>query len=119
MIANEFFDALPLDQYIFNQGQWHERLIGLTDDNQLGFVIGNPVSHILHPADHGDICEENIESLKIISQIKDLILKNRGAGLIIDYGYLAGHGDSLQAVKNHAYTDVSKEYWYGRHYGSR
>ena len=49
LVANEFFDALPIRQYVRTSGEWRERVVGLDDGGQLAFGIG-----VGTLADHGE-----------------------------------------------------------------
>ena len=40
-IANEFFDALPVAQLVWQSGSWHRRLVGI-EDGRLGFTTAEP-----------------------------------------------------------------------------
>ncbi len=131
LVANEFFDALPIRQFIKEPDGWHERMIGI-EDGELAFITSAsalipPIS--IMPAnsmleDLGDILvaeqndawrsstkEQIIETcepaIMIVRQISEHIAKNSGAALIIDYGYTQGsNGDTLQAIRYHAYHPV-------------
>ena len=121
-IANEFFDALPIDQAIWRQaktgktGAWHHRLVGLVDD-RLGFVDGPPLSAaevaIWHlppaidtPQNDGSIAEYCAMTADYGSRLAQHLASYGGACLIIDYGRDGPSGDSLQAVANHQPVDV-------------
>lgn len=88
-IANEFFDALPVRQFVGKQ----ERRVGLKN-NALCFTPEGTVT--------AERCEmgENI-----IAELTAHVVRFGGSGLIIDYGYMDGGKDTLQAVKNHAFAD--------------
>jgi NADH dehydrogenase [ubiquinone] 1 alpha subcomplex assembly factor 7 len=119
-IANEFFDALPIDQAIWRDGQngtagsWRHRLVGLID-GRLGFVDGTPLSKaeidIWHlasqptPAD-GNIAEYCAMAGCLCTKLATHIASYGGACLVIDYGRDGPSGDSLQAVANHQPVDV-------------
>ncbi len=95
LIANEFFDALPIRQYLENN---EERKI-ITNENTLSFSPDGKVTR-----------EESPASVSIMKQIAEHIKKYGGAALIIDYGYTTTtHGDSLQAMKNHKYVEPLQE----------
>ena len=113
IIANEFFDALPIKQYIKMGANLHERIIISNNDN-LEFIYKTTPSKLLknHPNIHnGDIIEESPEALHIIAQIAGFLKKNKGSALIIDYGYDIEPGkrekdqykDTLQAIKSHKF----------------
>ncbi len=42
VIANEFLDTLPVAQWVFRDGAWRERGIGLDTTGRLAFVDGRP-----------------------------------------------------------------------------
>lgn len=93
LIANEFFDALPIRQFFGND----ERMVSIIN-NKLGFTTDN-VTH--------ETCEAAIAIVKVISEH---IATHSGAALIIDYGYSGGSkADSLQAMKNHSYHPVLED----------
>ncbi|MEO1240591.1 MAG: SAM-dependent methyltransferase [Pseudomonadota bacterium] len=111
IVANEFFDCLPIRQFRRVDNGWREQLVGLTPDGErLGFVLGNTPP----PADYGlpdpsesregDVFEKSFASQEFISDICTLFDEENGAALIIDYGHMqSGLGDTLQAVRNHEY----------------
>lgn len=106
VIANEFFDALPIRQYIFRDQKWRERHISITEDLQLKFIEGQSFDCLETPLNRtpqdGDICEKNIHTASILQSLCTHIHRNRGAGLVIDYGHLnSGYGDTLQAIQSH------------------
>jgi SAM-dependent MidA family methyltransferase len=111
-LANEFFDALPIRQFAWQNEKWHERYVGM-DGDQLKFVIpakaGIQPSKKLDPrfrGDDGAIIEVCESALIILNTLAHHITKHSGAGLIIDYGYLEGSGDTLQAMRRHQYFEI-------------
>jgi len=114
IVANEFFDALPIRQFQRGDDGWCERLIGLEPaDGSLKFGLSAPqlvnplVSQSLNIAEPGSIVEVSPVSLNYMRSISERLGIGRGAALIIDYGHIkSGVGDTLQAVKGHAYADV-------------
>lgn len=132
VIANEFFDTLPLRQFIRTETGWRERLVAVQDDS-LTFVEGNvqpnlletiidvtqnTLGHLapnvirdprLHAGDAmaGLVYEVSPPSLALMQQLTAHIVQHGGAGLFVDYGYAAPPGtDTLQAVKKHAFSNV-------------
>jgi SAM-dependent MidA family methyltransferase len=87
VVANEFFDALPVCQ--FGGG----RELRVRDDG--GFRRDGAVETETSPA-----------SLAIVGDLAHRIAAQGGAALIVDYGHdRPGAGDTLQAVSGHAYAD--------------
>jgi len=89
VVANEFFDALPVRQF---DADGRELLIDVEDGR---FVRGDGVYRETSPA-----------AVDIVRAISRRLAAQGGAALIIDYGYdRPGHGDTLQAVSRHAFAD--------------
>lgn len=114
-IANEFFDALPVEQVIHDGKQWHTRKIGYNNDNKnFHFMAAAenfdpaPIADMLPPDDPmaGDIFEYSPESWRWANQMIHQIRTYGGSALIIDYGHLqSGYGDTFQAVMKHEKID--------------
>ena len=96
LIANEFFDALPIRQFVSQGKEISERMV-VVKDGKLAFS----------PEDAPVISERCQSALDIVSRISRHIATHGGVALIVDYGYLGGaRADTLQAMKNHEYHDV-------------
>jgi NADH dehydrogenase [ubiquinone] 1 alpha subcomplex assembly factor 7 len=114
IIANEFFDALPIKQFQMTEQGVCERRIGWNEDTQqLAFTLAPPglqlakSGHIIPP---GTIMEQSPASRSTMRQIATHLKTHGGGALIIDYGYLGeAHHDTLQAVKNHSFHPVLKD----------
>ncbi|MBO0333059.1 SAM-dependent methyltransferase [Sneathiella sp. CAU 1612] len=107
LIANEFFDALPIHQYCYQDGVWRERLVS-TADNGFAFSLSPETTSLdLVPAcADGDILETCPDGEEIIGRLSKLLSVNGGAALIVDYGAADTIlGDSFQAVKGHGHVD--------------
>ncbi len=107
-IANEFFDALPAAQRIFDDGAWLHRLVGL-QDGHLGFVNGEIADHDPDLPDHptdGMVAELCPIAADITGQLGTALARRGGALLIVDYGRHGNPGDSLQAVCDHRPVDL-------------
>ncbi len=110
LVANEFFDALPIRQLVRCDGGWRERCVGLKNE-RLAFVAGpeeagEEVAASLRDAPDGAIVELCPAARGIAGEIGGRLAADGGAGLIIDYGYRApGLGDSLQALKGKQAAD--------------
>jgi NADH dehydrogenase [ubiquinone] 1 alpha subcomplex assembly factor 7 len=107
ILANEFFDALPIRQYQKQKTGWHERLIGLNTAGDLAFGLAhNSVTPVTQRGEDGDILEYSAIGMMIMEDLASHLAHYGGAGLAIDYGYLETQiGDTLQAMKAHAFVD--------------
>ena len=105
LVANEFFDAIPIRQIERRRGLWHERVIGL-EQGRLARGLSGPV---LGPEGRdGDVLELAPARDVIASQIGQRLSRHAGAALIIDYGHLtSAPGDTLQAMRRHGFTNVT------------
>ncbi|MGE5518189.1 MAG: class I SAM-dependent methyltransferase [Bacteroidota bacterium] len=110
VVANELFDALPIRQFEKSGGVWRERMVGL-DGDALAFVAGGECTpdlpaEILDAAD-GAIVETCPQGRELAAAIGRRLSRAPGLALLIDYGHpLSGVGDTLQAVKRHAFHPV-------------
>jgi NADH dehydrogenase [ubiquinone] 1 alpha subcomplex assembly factor 7 len=98
IIANEFFDALPIQQFKYSDDAWREHYI---DNGKTIWVAVNdaPIKSTLPTPQNGDICEYS----QIQENYARLLSTYHGASLFIDYGYeKSAFGDSLQALYKHA-----------------
>jgi NADH dehydrogenase [ubiquinone] 1 alpha subcomplex assembly factor 7 len=108
-VANEFFDALPVRQWIATGAGWRERLVAWREG---GFV---PVAGPAELADPratppGMIVETSIAVTGWARGLADRLARQGGAALILDYGHdRTGAGDTLQAVRRHGYADPWRE----------
>ncbi|MGN7870509.1 class I SAM-dependent methyltransferase [Paracoccus sp. 22332] len=103
LMANEFFDALPVRQYQHTDDGWAERMIGLSDEG-LQFGLGLPVD-LPRPGKPGDVVEECPAAVAITETIARRIAARGGAAVFVDYGGWNGYGDTFQALRNHAPED--------------
>ena len=113
VIANEFFDALPIKQHVKTAEGICERRIGWDDDaQQFMFTLSPPglqlakSSTIIPDGTVIESCPAAKEYMRVLAQ---RIHAQNGAALIIDYGYMGeAHHDTLQAVKAHQFHPVLK-----------
>lgn len=104
IVANEFFDALPVRQLVKTQTGWRERLV----EHQGGRFV--PVAGQSMPlalqAELGAIAETSPASVAIVRDIAGRLAARGGAALIVDYGHVrSGTGNTLQAVEKHRFAD--------------
>ncbi|MGJ0502897.1 MAG: class I SAM-dependent methyltransferase [Methylocystis sp.] len=107
ILANEFFDALPVRHYVKTAGGWREQLVGLDAQGELAYGLSDQIETALNvPARDGSIIEVNAAGQELMGDIATRLVAEGGALLLIDYGYeQTSLGDSLQAVSRHAYVD--------------
>jgi NADH dehydrogenase [ubiquinone] 1 alpha subcomplex assembly factor 7 len=110
IIANEFVDTLAADQWVFRDGTWHTRCVGVDADGNLAFVDGPPVADAalapeLPPPAEGDIFQPPAAAVATLAGA--LVTAGEPcAGLLVDYGHdRPSFGDTLQAVAAHRYVD--------------
>jgi SAM-dependent MidA family methyltransferase len=107
ILANEFFDALPVRHFIKTVAGWRERLVGIDATGELVFGLSDrPEPSLQAQAREGSVIEVNAVAQRLMGEIAARLVREGGALLLIDYGYLeTSIGDSLQAVARHAYVD--------------
>ena len=116
-IANEFFDALPIKQFIKKKNKWYERNIKYSKsskakildllttvkklETKVGFKISSGQKFI----------EFSPLSLKYLKYISKSIKLNNGGLLIIDYGYLDKQmKNTLKSISKHKFNDVLENF---------
>nr|WP_050750499.1 SAM-dependent methyltransferase [Erythrobacter sp. NAP1] len=111
IVANEFFDALPIHQLVRSANGWHERLVGLEDD-EFVFVAGDKPMDSIVPrswksASQGTMIETSAAASAVMQEIAGRLKEQGGAALIIDYGaFELRAGSTLQAIRSHEKVDV-------------
>ncbi len=121
-LANEFFDALPVRQFVKIKDEWFENTVATDPETEKFTLRRQRVNELLeqqlsseHPsARDGAILEESPKTLEYIRTISQILEANDGFALIIDYGYQIPpktrtkyqYTPTLQAVKNHKYVPI-------------
>ncbi|GAA0438627.1 class I SAM-dependent methyltransferase [Microbacterium terregens] len=110
VVANEFFDALPIRQLIKTAEGWRERLVACQDTLFLpiaGTTGFDPiVPEALREAPPGSILETAPAAVAVMRQLAKRLVAQGGTALVIDYGYTGpAIGDSLQAVREHQFAN--------------
>ncbi len=107
IIANEFFDCLPVRHFVRGAEGWHERLVGLDDAGQLCFGLAPGAEPGLAMAgEPGEVLEAGFAAMQVMAGLAARLAAQNGALLAIDYGYDAPpRGETLQAVKRHRFAD--------------
>ena len=111
-IANEFFDAIAIKQFIKLGNSWFERFVSISEKRKFFFdkkfnmkKFEKKIKYkISHKQNFIEFSEVGVNYLKNISKI---IKKNKGGILIIDYGYFEKKmKNTLQAISNKKYSNV-------------
>lgn len=114
IVANEFFDALPIHQLVRSADGWHERKIGLSEDgagDDFVFVAGEQSMDDIVPgswrsAPQGTMIETSPAAVAVMTEIASRLKEQGGAALVIDYGAMELRaGSTLQAIKGHEKVD--------------
>ncbi|HET7083712.1 MAG TPA: SAM-dependent methyltransferase [Rhizomicrobium sp.] len=116
LVANEFFDALPLRQYVRTARGWCERMVTVLND-ELSFALAPvPAPRAAIPVDReqapdGGVYETSPAATALAEEIARIITAKGGAALVMDYGYTSASGfsETLQAVSGHRFADALAE----------
>ena len=112
-LANEFFDALPIKQFIKKNNKWYEKSIKKNNINKFEFV--NVITNIknlekkieINLSKNQKIIEFSPLTYKYLNIISKKINTFQGGLLIVDYGYLQKKmKDSLQSIYKHNFNNV-------------
>lgn len=107
IVANEFFDALPIRQIVRTDAGWRERMVD-HDGERFVPTVGEQRFDAVVPEAlrDGEVIETSPASVAILRDLAARIVAQGGALLAIDYGYegpLAG--DTLQALHHHRFAN--------------
>lgn len=111
LLANEFFDALPIRQFARGDRGWGERMVGLDATGALAWVLDpRPGAALVPPplraAPIGSVVEIHPAARSVMAEIGARLAAAPGAALILDYGHTGpAPGDTLQALERQAYAD--------------
>lgn len=114
LVANEFFDALPVRQFEHTEAGWRERMVGLGEDGEtLRLALAPGVTAWTGalaaalpgaaPGAQAELCEA---ALSVGAALGRRLAADGGWALIVDYGREGALGASLQAVRGHRGTDI-------------
>lgn len=110
IVANEFFDALPVRQFEKTEQGWRERMVGMGPDGEtLVFALApgaTPFGRFLPDAPAGAQAEIGEAARALAAAIGERLAREGGWALIVDYGYDHGTKATLQAVRDHHGADV-------------
>ena len=117
LVANEFFDALPVRQFEQTGGGWAERLVVPAGGGKLGFALAAPspanrplIPAPLRDAPKGAVVEVCPAALNIAAFLGHRLARQPGAALIVDYGpSQPTTGPTLQALRQHRRHEVLED----------
>jgi NADH dehydrogenase [ubiquinone] 1 alpha subcomplex assembly factor 7 len=110
VVANEFFDALPIRQLVRTDEGWRERLVDhdgtnfvpVAGDRSFDQIVPEP----LRDAPVGAVVETCPAAISAMRQLAARLHHQGGVALIADYGYRGpAAGETLQAVQGHEYAN--------------
>jgi NADH dehydrogenase [ubiquinone] 1 alpha subcomplex assembly factor 7 len=109
LLANEFFDALPIRQFVRDGGGWRERMVG-AQEGRLVFGLGTSVplaalAHRLGDTAPTEMVETCAPAAAVIAEVGRRIAMHGGAAVVFDYGGWRSRGDTLQALAAHRFAD--------------
>lgn len=113
LVANEFLDALPVEQYVADAGIWRQREVALDSARDgFHFALGDAVDPIRRPdladlpeAQDGTLAERCPEAERLVTRLAARLVVDGGIALFIDYGPTrSGVGETLQAIRAHRRT---------------
>ncbi len=111
VVANEFFDALPVHHYERVREGWRERMVVVDASGALGFAaVGDVLAEVPDWAADlpvGAVIELSPERRALAGALGARLAACGGAFLTLDYGHVhPGPGETLQAVHGHEKVDV-------------
>jgi SAM-dependent MidA family methyltransferase len=112
VVANEYFDAIPVNQAVKQPDGWHERLVGIDPDGSFAFSLApEPLKFFeqtlppqVRMAEVGSIYEWRADAQAL--EIGRRVVRGGGAALIIDYGHPESMtGETFQALRDKRKAD--------------
>ena len=112
-IANEFFDSLAIKQFLKKENLWFEKFVSLKNKNKAFFIakkfnmknfekkINFKISKNQNFIEYSEI------GINYLKKITEIIKKNSGGILVIDYGYSEKKmKNTLQAISKHRFSNI-------------
>jgi len=107
LVANEFFDALPVRQLVRTAQGWREVMVATDERGDFvpaagGLPMDAAVPEVRRDAEVGTVIETRPGAAAVASEVAQRLAVQGGAALIIDYGHERPRtGSTLQAVRAH------------------
>ena len=117
-IANEFFDSIAIKQFIKLDNLWFERFVSINEKKNFFFDKKFDMKKFekkinLKISNKQNFIEFSEIGMDYLTNISNIVKKNRGGILIIDYGYFDYKmKNTLQAISNHKYSNILKNIGY-------
>ena len=112
-IANEFFDAMPIKQFRKQRNIWYEKFVNFENYSKASFIEKKTDIKKIEKrlnfkiSQNQNFIEYSEFGFDYLKNISNMIKKNTGGLLIIDYGYLEKKmKNTLQAVSNHKFANI-------------
>ena len=112
-VANEFYDSLPIKQFLLKKNIWHERFVKYVNEEKLIFQDKktnlNSLNYLIQLGltKKQKIVEFPIEAIKYLKSVAKIIKQHDGGMICFDYGYRKiKMSNSLQSVKKHNYSKI-------------
>ncbi|HEY0212813.1 MAG TPA: SAM-dependent methyltransferase, partial [Paenirhodobacter sp.] len=106
LVANEFFDALPIRQFERRDQGWAERQVGIIGGRLVPGLAPPtaliPLQGRLEDTMPGDVVETCPAAAPIVAAIAGRVARHGGVALFLDYGHWRSLGDTFQALRDHA-----------------
>ena len=112
-IANEFFDSLAIKQFRKKENLWFEKFVSLKNNNKPFFIekkfnmkkfekkINFKISKNQNFIEYSEI------GINYLKKITEIIKKNSGGILLVDYGYSEKKmKNTLQAISKHNFSNI-------------
>jgi len=112
-IANEFFDAMVIKQFIKKKDLWFERYVNFKNKKKAFFYekifnmkkFEREISYNI--SKDQKFIEYSLVGVNYLKKITEIIKKNSGGLLIIDYGYIEKKmKNTLKSISNHKHSNV-------------
>ena len=114
-MANEFFDAIPIKQFLKDGNIWFEKFVNISNTKELSFInkkvdikkIEKKINFKI--SEKQNFIEYSPLGFKYLVDIFRLLKINKGGLLIIDYGFFTKKmKDTLQAIHEKKYSNILK-----------
>ena len=112
-IANEFFDAMAIKQFIYKRNIWFEKYVIFKNKkkaffNEKSFNMRKFEEEIgYNISKNQKFIEYSLDGVSYLKKITDIVKKNNGGLLIIDYGYMEKKmKNTLKSISNHKHSNV-------------